>query len=367
MLYGPCRRADSRLSCLTIITSLSRTPCRTPSEFPAMASSPTTEIVSPELRKRRLDEVAQAASVDTSRAMALALKAREDGAVDALVHHLVGLHHKDAGRLDEAVAELGLGLALEPENPRIMITVGFCLLEAGRRREAAQVFGVAVKLDPNSADASCGYGWAAESLGALDSAESGFKQPDYPTLFSRFNSSLIGDKAPIIRPLVSVQLDFEGEMVAVIGKGGRHISHADALDHVIAYSIFNDASIRDYQFKSPQWTVGKNFDDTGAFGPVLVTAEELPPGAKGLKLQTRLNGVVVQEASTSDMVFDVATLIATISEAITLKSGDVIVTGTPSGVGLGRKPPLFMKAGDLVEVEIEGIGVLTNPIVDEAA
>jgi len=199
------------------------------------------------------------------------------------------------------------------------------------------------------------------------SAESGFKQPDYPTLFSRFNSSLIGDKAPIIRPLVSVQLDFEGEMVAVIGKGGRHISHADALDHVIAYSIFNDASIRDYQFKSPQWTVGKNFDDTGAFGPVLVTADELPPGAKGLKLQTRLNGVVVQEASTSDMVFDVATLIATISEAITLKSGDVIVTGTPSGVGLGRKPPLFMKAGDLVEVEIEGIGVLTNPIVDEAA
>ena len=199
------------------------------------------------------------------------------------------------------------------------------------------------------------------------SAESGFKQPDYPTLFSRFNSSLIGDKAPIIRPLVSTQLDFEGEMVAVIGKGGRHISHADALDHVVGYSIFNDASIRDYQFKSPQWTVGKNFDDTGAFGPVLVTADELPPGAKGLKLQTRLNGIVVQEASTSDMVFDVATLIATISEAITLKAGDVIVTGTPSGVGLGRKPPLFMKAGDVVEVEIEGIGVLTNPIVDEMA
>jgi acylpyruvate hydrolase len=199
------------------------------------------------------------------------------------------------------------------------------------------------------------------------SAESGFKQPDYPTLFSRFNSSLIGYQAPIVRPLVSTQLDFEGELVAVVGKGGRHIPLASALDHVIAYSIFNDASIRDYQFKSPQWTVGKNFDDTGAFGPVLVTADELPPGAKGLKLQTRLNGVVVQEASTTDMVFDVATLIATISEAITLKSGDVIVTGTPSGVGLGRKPPLFMKAGDVVEVEIEKIGVLSNPIVDERA
>jgi len=199
------------------------------------------------------------------------------------------------------------------------------------------------------------------------SAESGFKQPDYPTLFSRFNSSLIAHMAPIVRPLVSTQLDFEGELVAVIGKGGRHIALADALDHVIAYSIFNDASIRDYQFKSPQWTVGKNFDDTGAFGPVLVTADELPPGAKGLKLLTRLNGAVVQEASTSDMVFDVATLIATISEAMTLKAGDVIVTGTPSGVGLGRKPPMFMKAGDIVEVEIEKIGRLSNPIVDEKA
>ena len=199
------------------------------------------------------------------------------------------------------------------------------------------------------------------------SAESGFKQPDYPTLFSRFNSSLIGHGAPILRPLCSTQLDFEGEMVAVIGAGGRHISRENALDHVVAYSIFNDASIRDYQFKSPQWMVGKNFDDTGAFGPELVTADELPAGARGLKLQTRLNGAVVQEASTSDMVFDVETLIVTISEAITLKAGDIIVTGTPAGVGLGRKPPLFMKQGDLVEVEIERMGVLRNKVVDANA
>jgi acylpyruvate hydrolase len=194
------------------------------------------------------------------------------------------------------------------------------------------------------------------------SAESGFKQPDYPTLFSRFNSSRIGDGAQIVRPRVSDQLDFEGELAAVIGKGGRPL--ADALDHVIGYSIFNDGSIRDYQFKTPQWTMGKNFDDSGAFGPVLVTADELPAGCKGLRLQTRLNGEVVQSASISDMVFDVATLIAIISEAITLRSGDVIVTGTPSGVGLSRKP-LFMKAGDTVEVEIERIGVLANPIVNE--
>jgi acylpyruvate hydrolase len=197
------------------------------------------------------------------------------------------------------------------------------------------------------------------------SAESGFKQPEYPTLFSRFNSSLIGDGAPIVRPRAPDKLDFEGELAAIIGKGGRNIPLADALDHVIGYSIFNDGSIRDYQFKTPQWTIGKNFDDTGAFGPVLVTADELPAGCKGLRLQTRLNGEVVQSASISDMVFDVATLVAIISEAITLRSGDVIVTGTPSGVGVSRKPPLFLKAGDTVEVEIEKIGVLINPIVDE--
>ena len=199
------------------------------------------------------------------------------------------------------------------------------------------------------------------------SAESGFKQPEYPTLFSRFNSSLIGSGAPIIRPRVSEQLDFEGELVAIIGKGGRNIPMAIALDHVVGYSIFNDSSIRDYQFRTPQWTIGKNFDNTGAFGPFLVTADELPAGGKGLRLQTRLNGTVVQSASTSDMVFDVATLVALISEAMTLRSGDLIVTGTPHGVGVSRKPPLFMKAGDTVEVEIEGIGVLSNPIRDETS
>jgi acylpyruvate hydrolase len=199
------------------------------------------------------------------------------------------------------------------------------------------------------------------------SAESGFKQPDYPTLFGRFNSTLIGNGAPIVRPRVSAQLDYEGELVAIIGKTGRSIPIADALQYVIGYSIFNDASIRDYQFKSPQWTMGKNFDHTGAFGPYLVTADELPAGGKGLKLQTRLNGEIVQEASTDDMVFDVPTLVSIISEAMTLKSGDVIVTGTPAGVGASRKPQLWMRPGDAVEVEIEKIGRLSNPIIEETA
>jgi len=202
---------------------------------------------------------------------------------------------------------------------------------------------------------------------AEHSAESGYELPAYPTIFGRFASSLIGHGAPIVRPRVSEQLDYEGEFVAVIGRGGRDIPEARALEHVIAYSLFNDASVRDYQFKAPQWTVGKNFDGTGAFGPYLVTADELPPGCQGLRLQTRLNGDLVQSASTDDLVFDVATLVSVLSEAFTLEPGDVIVTGTPSGVGLARKPPLWMKPGDVCEVELEGIGVLRNPVVDQGA
>lgn len=197
--------------------------------------------------------------------------------------------------------------------------------------------------------------------------ESGYKQPEHPTLFARFNSSLVGAGSPIVRPLISEALDFEGELVAVIGEGGRDIRKPDALNHVIGYSIFNDGSIRDYQHQTPQWTLGKNFDGTGAFGPFFVTADELPQGANGLHIETRLNGQVVQVSNTSKLIFDVATLVSKISEAITLEPGDLIVTGTPSGIGHARTPRLYMKAGDHVEVEIEGIGILTNPIIDQVA
>lgn len=197
------------------------------------------------------------------------------------------------------------------------------------------------------------------------SIESGFVPPNYPTLFARFSTSLIGHGAAIRRPEASIQLDYEGEMVAIIGKAGRHIAPGKALSHVAGYSIFNDASIRDFQTKSPQWTVGKNFDGTGSFGPIFVTSDELPPGGKGLRIQTRLNGQVVQNASTSDMIFDVASLISIISEAITLEPGDILVTGTPSGVGMARKPQLFMKHGDVCEVELEDVGILSNVVADD--
>ena len=199
--------------------------------------------------------------------------------------------------------------------------------------------------------------------------ESKYEQPDYPTIFFRVATSLVAHEQPLVRPAVtdSQGLDFEGEIAAVLGKGGRHISREEALECVAGYALFNDGSVREYQFKSPQWTVGKNFDGTGPFGPDLVTADELPPGAKGLRLETRLNGEVVQSASTDDMIFDVAELISIVSEAITLEPGDVIVTGTPSGIGWARTPKLFMKHGDVCEVSVDGIGTLRNTVIDEAA
>ena len=151
----------------------------------------------------------------------------------------------------------------------------------------------------------------------------------------------------------------------MIGKSGRHISKESALDHVIGYSLFNDATARDFQMRTPQWTVGKNFDGTGAFGPYLVTSESLPSGCAGISLETRLNGEAVQSASTDSLVFDIATLVSTLSEAMTLEPGDIIITGTPAGVGFARKPQLFMKAGDVCEVEATDLGVLSNPVADE--
>lgn len=193
-------------------------------------------------------------------------------------------------------------------------------------------------------------------------AESSLEKPDYPVLFLRVATTLVGHGQPLIVPRCSEQFDYEGEMVVVIGKPGRDIALSNALDHVAGYSIFNEGSIRDYQFKSQTWTSGKNFDGTGGFGPDLVTADEVPAGGKGLRIATRLNGETLQDANTDDMMFDVPELIRTISEVMTLLPGDIIVSGTPSGVGFARKPPIWMKAGDTCEVEIEGLGVLRNPV-----
>lgn len=202
---------------------------------------------------------------------------------------------------------------------------------------------------------------------AAHAAEGGREKPDYPNFFMRSATSLLGHGRPILRPRVSQQLDFEAELAAVIGrKVPRHVAKEEALSYVAGYACFNDASIRDYQRRTPQWTIGKNFDATGPFGPAFVTADELPPGASGLKIESRLNGEVMQSANTRDMLFPVDETIVLLSQCMTLEAGDVLVMGTPAGVGFARTPPLWMKAGDTIEIEIEGVGLLSNPIADEA-
>ena len=185
---------------------------------------------------------------------------------------------------------------------------------------------------------------------------------EYPSLFLRVATTLVGHEQSILVPKASSDLDYEAEMVAVVGKSGHGVSKAKALDHIAGYSVFNEGSVRDYQFKSSQWTSGKNFDATGSFGPDFVTADELPAGGKGLRIQTRLNGETMQDANTENMIFDIPTLIEIITEVMTLHPGDVIVSGTPDGVGFARKPPVWMKPGDICEIDIEGIGVLRNSI-----
>jgi 2-keto-4-pentenoate hydratase/2-oxohepta-3-ene-1,7-dioic acid hydratase in catechol pathway len=193
--------------------------------------------------------------------------------------------------------------------------------------------------------------------------EGGNPIPEYPAVFLRTNSSLVAHGQPLVRPTCSDKFDYEAELAIVIGKTAHNVAEADALSCVFGYACFNDGSIRDYQRKSTQWTMGKNFDGTGPFGPDIVTADELPAGAAGLRVVSRLNGERMQNGNTSDMIFSVARTIAIISEVMTLDPGDVIITGTPAGVGYARKPPVFMKPGDVCEIEIEKIGILSNPVV----
>ncbi len=201
---------------------------------------------------------------------------------------------------------------------------------------------------------------------AAHAAEGGHDRPTFPSFFMRGATSLTGHKKPIVRPKVSETLDYEAELVAVIGKRSeRHTPRDKTLDLVAGYSMFNEASVREWQRKTQQYCIGKNFDDTGAFGPDFVTADEVPAGGAGLSIQSRLNGNVMQDDNTSNMMFDVSEALMLLTQCMTLEPGDILVSGTPSGVGHARKPPVWMKDGDIVEVEVEGLGILQNPIIDE--
>ena len=197
--------------------------------------------------------------------------------------------------------------------------------------------------------------------------ETGAKIPDYPVVFCRYNNTLTPHNTRMPRPSHSEQLDWEAELTVVIGKKCRNVPKDKALSVVAGYACFNDGSVRDWQSKSGgQFTLGKNFDGTGGFGPDVVTSDELPSGGAPLRIMTRVNGVTMQDSNTDDLIFDVPTLVHELSKVMTLDPGDIIITGTPSGVAMARDPKPWLKPGDVCEVEIEKIGVLRNPIVQGA-
>ncbi len=198
--------------------------------------------------------------------------------------------------------------------------------------------------------------------------EGGYDIPDYPALFMRGRNSIMAAGAPLVRPSCSEKLDYEAELMVIIGKGGRHIAEENALEHVFGYTVFNDGSVRDYQRKTHQWTPGKNFDNTGAIGPFVVTPDEVPAGASGLKIESRVGTEILQSSNTANMIWGVARSIAIISEYTTLMPGDHIALGTPPGVGHAKKPnPRWLVPGETVEIDIEGIGICASPVLDEAA
>jgi len=269
-----------------------------------------------------------------------------------------GIVRDDGGIVD-------LGLALEGRYADLK-----SLLEADALDEARRVAGRAA--DCTADDVTWlpvipepGKIWCAGLNYGEHVQEVGKGAPDKPMFFLRFADSQVGHGGQIPRPPESEKLDYEGEIAIVIGRPGRRISEADAWQHIAGYACYNDGSVRDWQLHTSQWGPGKNFAQTGAFGPWMVTADEIPAGTE-MTLVTRLNGVEVQRATTAQMLQPIPRLIAYASTVAPLRAGDVIVTGTPGGVGAKRNPPLWMKAGDVVEVEVDRLGTLRNTVVDEA-
>lgn len=195
-------------------------------------------------------------------------------------------------------------------------------------------------------------------------AESNMPIPEYPTIFSKYANSVVGPGEPIVIPRVSDQVDYEGELAFVVGRRARYVPERDALEYVAGYMAFNDVSARDFQMRTSQWTIGKTFDTFAPTGPALVTADEIP-NPHNLDIRVTIGAEVLQASNTSNLIFPVPDLVAYLSQAMTLEPGDIVATGTPSGVGFARNPPRFLQPGDVVRVEIEGLGVLENPVVAE--
>jgi 2-keto-4-pentenoate hydratase/2-oxohepta-3-ene-1,7-dioic acid hydratase in catechol pathway len=251
-----------------------------------------------------------------------------------------------------------------PSDMQALLTGGDAMLD--RARDAAKSKGARIPLDAVSIEAPIARPGKALAIGLNyrdHAAEGGQAIPTKPVVFSKVTTCITGPGKPVHRPKVSGALDWEGELVFVMGTAARHVRAADALLYVGGYTIGNDVSVRDWQFHAPTWTMGKGFDTHGPIGPWLVTRDELDSGKLGIR--TYLNGELKQQSNTSQLIFDVPALIEYLSTAFTLEPGDIVFTGTPAGVGGSRKPPQFMKAGDTVRVEIDGLGALENPIIDE--
>ncbi|SDV48794.1 fumarylacetoacetate hydrolase family protein [Chitinasiproducens palmae] len=261
-------------------------------------------------------------------------------------------------------AALDLDFELRPETLLALGAAEHAAIAHAARRSHATVDLATVTLLPPVAPTARIF---CVGLNYADHAdESAMARPAHPVIFLRTLDSFVGADAPLVKPRASDAFDYEGEMVAVLGSGGRRIAPSDAARHIAAYTICNEGSVRDYQLeRGPQWTMGKNFAASGALGPWLVTADEVPLLGKGLAIETRINGERLQAANTDQMIFDLPAIIAYLSEAFVLRAGDVIVSGTPSGVGFARKPPRFMQVGDQVEVAIAGLGTLRNTVVAE--
>ena len=195
-------------------------------------------------------------------------------------------------------------------------------------------------------------------------AESGMAVPAYPVLFHKVAGSLVGHNQPIVLPRISSQVDYEAELAIIIGRRGKYIAEAEAFDYIAGYTNANDVSARDLQFRTSQWTTGKMLDTFGPLGPALVTRDEVPD-PQTLAIKTILNGQIMQDSNTADMIFAVPFIVSYLSQLVTLEPGDVILTGTPQGIGNARTPPVFLKSGDTVTIEIERLGQLTNPVVTE--
>lgn len=285
---------------------------------------------------------------------------------------IVGFEQNDQTRL--GVVQGDHVIDLQAVDPSVPNDLGAVLAKSGGDLKAVADMAKNAKASAGVPLSGIKYGLPVANPGKIvclglnyteHAKEGGHQKPTVPSVFMRCTTSLVPHQQPIIRPLVSETLDYECELLIVIGKKAKHLTMQNAYSCIAGYSCFNDGSIRQFQRRTAQWDMGKNFDKTGGFGPWFISADELPEGAIGLKIETRLNGQVLQSDNTANMIFPVAETLVDLTQAMTLMPGDVVVMGTPSGVGHARKPPLWMKDGDTCEIEIEGIGILSNPIKDE--